>query len=132
MKYSVRVRDARLEAVHKTIGPSPHCRIYSGAVPADCASAPRGEMLVEIKLPGNWLSAAHKGTKVSSGSWTGNAIASGDATCFRIESEEGCDVQGTAGGRDSDAELKLATKSAELVEGHVVTVETFTLKTGNA
>ena len=49
VQFSVRVRNARLDVIETTTGASPKLRIYSGAMPVNCAAAPTGT-LIEIPL----------------------------------------------------------------------------------
>jgi hypothetical protein len=131
MKYSERVNNGRLDSIQQTVGGSPVCCIYSGYMPASCDKPPAGKLLVTMKLPAHWLKTAEKCKVTSTGPWSGEAVAGGEATFFRIETKEGCDLQGTVGGRNSNAELTLLTKTAEIVSGQLVTVESFSIASGN-
>lgn len=48
LQYSEPVRNARLDAVESTIGPTPILRIYSGSKPAATTDAATGTLLLVI------------------------------------------------------------------------------------
>jgi hypothetical protein len=58
LQYSVAVRNARLDQVETTIGTGPLLKIFSGAVPANCAAADPAGLLCAITLPSDWMAAA--------------------------------------------------------------------------
>jgi len=130
LQYSVTLRNNKLDQVESTTGVSAKLRIYTGAAPADCATAASGTMLVEITLPSDWMNAASSGTKTKLGTWTGTGAAAGTAGYFRIwdSGVANCTVQGTAGTSGTDMILDAAT----IAVSQTVTVNTFTLTAGNA
>jgi len=98
LQLSVAVRNARLDAIETTIGPSAIMRIRTGAAPANCAAADTGTVLATINLPADYMAAASNGNKVLGGSWLDNAAdATGVAAHFRIYDSTGavCHMQGT-------------------------------------
>jgi hypothetical protein len=99
MQYSIAVNNARLDAIESTTGVSAKLRLYTGAAPANCATAASGTMLCEMALPSDWMAAASGATKLKSGTWSGTGAAAGVAGYFRIVDNAGttCHVQGTAG-----------------------------------
>jgi len=111
MKYSVRVLDARLNAIRDAIGPAPTLTIYSG----------KG-VLARIKLPDQWLGDAKGGAISSVGPWRGKVFAGGDATRFSIGNN---DIQGLVG---KELQLKFGPK---LLEGTDVIIDKFMLRAGN-
>jgi hypothetical protein len=131
LQYSVAVRNARLDVVESTIGTAAVLKIFSGAVPANCAAAnPTGE-LVSITLPSDWMAAAASGAKAKSGTWSGTA-SSGSATTpqsFRIYASDGttCGIQGTCGVGSGDLSV-----DGVITSGQTVTVSSFSLTAGNA
>ena len=132
VQFSVRVRNARLDVIETTVGVSPKLRIYSGAMPANCAAAPTGTLIAEITCPSDWLAAASAGSKVLSGSWTVAAIAAGTAGYYRIYDSPGtnCDEQGNitaTGGGGS-----MTVDNTSIAAGQTVTVTSKTLTDGNA
>lgn len=98
LKYSVTVRNARLDAIETTIGTSAILKIRTGAPPANCAAADSGTVLSTVNLPSDWLAAAASGEKSKSGTWEDtSADATGTAAHFRIYDSGGstCHIQGT-------------------------------------
>ena len=132
VQFSVRVRNARLDVIETTIGASPKLRIYSGAMPVNCAAAPTGTLIAEITCPADWLAAASNGSKVLSGSWTVAATNAGTAGYYRIYDSTGtnCDEQGnitaTGGGG------AMTVDNTSIAAAQTVTVTTKTLTDGNA
>lgn len=107
IQLSTPVRNARLDAIEATIGPSPIMRIRTGAQPANCAASRSGTVLATINLPSDWMQAASGGSKALSGTWSDNsADAGGTAGHFEIMDSTGstCHLQGsvsaTGGGGD--------------------------------
>lgn len=64
LKYSVTVRNARLDAIETTIGTSAILKIRTGAPPANCAAADSGTVLSTVNLPSDWMAAAASGEKL--------------------------------------------------------------------
>lgn len=58
IQLSTLVRNARLDAIETQIGTAPVIGIRTGAMPADCATAATGNVLVQQALPSDWLAAA--------------------------------------------------------------------------
>lgn len=130
------VRDARLNAVESTTGTAAKLRIFTGALPANCAAADSGTLIADLTLPSDWMNASAAGVKTKLGTWTGlghaNAGAGMDAGHFRIKNSAGTvthvqgDVTATGGGG------ALTLDSINIATGQPVTVNTFTLTDGNA
>ena len=129
LQYSVVVNNARLDAVETAAGASAKLRIYTGAAPANCASAATGTLLCEINLPSDWMAAAASASKAKAGTWTGAAGAAGTAGYFRIVDNAGttAHVQGTCGQGAGD----LSLDNTNIANGQTVTVNTFTLNSAN-
>lgn len=131
IQYSVTVRNNQLDQVETTAGASAKLRIYTGAAPADCATAASGTLLVEIALPADWMAAAASGSKAKSGAWSGTASAGSGATpgYFRIVDSAGttCHMQGTAGVGSGDLSV-----DGTITSGQTVTVSTFSITAANA
>jgi len=129
LKYSVAVRDARLNAIETTIGTTPTLEIRTLAPPATCASADIGVVLATITLPSDWMAAASGGTKALLGSWVdSNADATGDAGHFRIKQGATCHIQGSVGTSGAD----MIVDSTAFTIGQQFTVTSFTITAGNA
>jgi hypothetical protein len=98
LQLSVAARNARLDVVETTIGTAPKLRLYTGAPPATCVTAPSGTLIREITLPSDWMNVASGGSKTLLGSWTdSSAGTAGTAGYYRIYDSAGttCHEQGT-------------------------------------
>jgi len=129
IQYSVAVNTARLDAVESTIGTAAILKIFSGAVPANCAAAnPSGE-LVSMTLPSDWMNGASAGSKTKNGTWSGTASGTGTAASFRIYASDGttCGIQGSCGLGSGDLQLD----NTSIANGQTVTVNTFTINAAN-
>lgn len=131
LQYSVAVRNARLDTVESTIGTGALLQLFTGSAPANCATADSGTKLIEITLPSDWMAAASGGTKAKLGTWSGTAIAAGNAGYFRIKDSTGttCGMQGTVTATGGGGDLTL--DNITLAIGQVLTESTFTLTAGN-
>lgn len=132
MQVSVAVQNARLDAIETAIGTAPLLRVYSGAMPANCAAAATGTLLVEMTLPSDWMAAASGGTKAKSGTWQDLAAnAAGTGGYYRIYDSAGtnCHVQGTVtisgGGGDMTFDNNV------FAVGQSVSINTYTWTDGN-
>jgi hypothetical protein len=137
IQFSVTVRDARLEAIETATGTAAVLKIFTGAQPANCATANSGTELVSMTLPSDYLAAASGGSKAKTGTWQGTAIASGTAGHFRLYASNGttCHQQGSVSQRTADGgtgDMRLEQATAAIASGQVVTISTFTLTDANA
>ena len=133
LQHSTAVRNARLDAIEATIGTSAILKIYSGAMPANCAASRTGTVLATLNLPSDWLGNAASGVKSKSGTWDDNsADASGTAGYYTIFASDGTTVheQGniTATGGGGAMELD----NTVLAAGQQFTVTAYALTEGNA
>ena len=131
IQFSVRVRNARLDAIETTIGVSPVLEIRSGAKPINCAAADTGTVLATLALPSDYMSAASAGFKQLLGTWQDlSADATGVAGHFRLKGGGNCDMQGditaTGGGGD------MLLDNTSLATGQQFTVSGFGITDGNA
>lgn len=131
-QYSVEVRNAKLDSIETTIGASPVLTIWSGAAPANCATANSGTKLVSISLPSDWMAAASNGSKAKSGTWEDtSADDTGDAGHFRIHDSGGnCHIQGTVTGTGGGGDMQVDNIS--IASGQQVTITSFVINSGNA
>lgn len=135
IQYSTTLRNNQLDQIETTTGVSAKLRLYSGAAPADCATAPSGTLLVEMALPSDWLAAASGGQKSKTGTWTGQGTAgAGTGTAagyFRIYDSAGttCHMQGTVTISGGGGDMTL--DNPNIAQYQVVTVNTFTVTAGN-
>lgn len=130
-QYSVAINNAKLDVIESTIGASPKLRMYTGAVPANCAAVATGTMLVEIPLPADWLSTSSANSKIKVGTWTAAAVAGGVVGYYRIVDNAGAvaHVQGAVGMSGSGAEAIM--DNTTLVLNQTVTINAATLVGGN-
>lgn len=133
MQLSVRVRNARLDVIESTIGPSAVLKIRTGAAPASCATADSGTVLATVNLPADWMEPAANGQKGLSGTWQDNAADSGGtAAHFRLYASDGvtCDAQGTVSATGGGGDLQV--DNTNFATGQQFSVTAFTLTDGNA
>jgi len=132
IQLSTTVRNARLDAVETAIGTSPQLRLYTGAVPASCATAASGTLLATITLPSDWLSAASNGSKAMAGTWSGTGAAAGTAGYYRIYDSTGttCHLQGTVTATGGGGDMILDNTS--IASSQAVSVSSYSLTDANA
>ncbi len=131
VQLSVAARNARLNSIPTTVGPSAILQIRTGVPPADCASASTGTVLATLPLPATYFAAAAGGAMAKTGTWEDvSADASGTAGHFRIfdSGVTTCHMQGTCGVGTGDLQLD----STIVVAGQDVVITAFTLTDGNA
>ncbi len=134
LKYSVTVRNARLDAIETTIGTSAILKIRTGAPPANCAAADSGTVLSTVNLPSDWMAAAASGEKSKSGTWEDtSADATGTAAHFRIYDSGGstCHIQGTVTSVATGTGDMLVDNDA-FAAGQNFTVSSFKITSANA
>jgi len=131
IQYSVTVNNAQLDSKETTIGTAPVMRIYSGSMPANCATASSGTKLTEDALPSDWMNAAASASKTKLGTWTLNGITGGTAGYFRIydSTMTTCHMQGTVTATGGGGDMTLDNTS--IATSQVITVNTFTINSGN-
>lgn len=133
IQLSIAARNARLDAIETTAGTAALLRIYSGSVPADCATAASGTLLAEASLPSDWMTAASAGAKAKTGTWSdSSANATGTAAHFRLYDSGGttCHMQGTVTATGGGGDMTV--DSTSFTAGQVFTISTFTLTDANA
>lgn len=133
VQLSVAVRNARLNAIETTIGTGAIKRIFTGSMPASCATADSGTMLAQATLPSNWMADAAAGAKEIAGVWADtSADAAGTAGYWRIYDSgvAECGMQGTCSGSGGGGDLVLT--NTNIAVGQSITISTFTLTDGNA
>lgn len=136
IQYSTALRNAQLDQIETVAGASARLHLYSGALPANCAAAANGSLLVNMALPADYMDAAAAGAKAKAGTWSGAGLAAaGSGTnigYFRIMDSTGttCHMQGTVtitgGGGD------MTIDNVNVAQNQVVTVGTFSVSAGNA
>lgn len=133
VKFSVTVRNARLDAIETAIGTSAVLKIRTGAAPANITDADSGTVLATLTLPSDWLAAAASGSKAKSGTWEDtSADNTGTAAHFRIYASDGTTqhIQGTVTATGGGGDMTVDNTS--FAAGQSFSVTTFTLTDGNA
>ncbi len=132
LKYSVAVRNAKLDAIEATIGTAAVLKIRTGAPPASVADADAGTVLATVTLPTDWMAAAANGAKAKQGTWEDpSADATGIAGHFRLYASDGttAHMQGTitvtGGGGD------MTVDNTSFAAGQAFSVTSFTITDGN-
>jgi hypothetical protein len=133
VKFSVAVRNARLDALETAIGVSAVLKIRTGTEPANITDADSGTVLATLTLPSDWLAAAANGAKAKSGTWEDlSADASGTAGHFRVYASNGTtqhiqgNVTATGGGGN------MTVDNVVFAAGQGYSVSAFTITDGNA
>lgn len=131
IKFSNAVRNAILDSVETTIGPSAVLSIKSGAQPTACNSANSGTVLVTYNLSADWAAAASGGSK-NFNALPLSALATGTGTAghFRIFSNGGtCHWQGTVTVTDGGGDIEIDNLS--IANNQSVLVTSFSLTAPN-
>lgn len=132
IKYSVAVRNARLDAIETVIGASAVLKIRTGSAPANCAASDTGTVLATLSLPSDWMAAASSGAKAMTGTWEdASADANGTAAHFRIYASDGttCGMQGTVSGIGGGGDMII--DNPVLVATQSFSISSFTITEGN-
>ena len=133
IQLAVSTRNARLDAIETDAGTSAKLEIWSGAMPANCATASSGTKLAQFNLASDWAASASSGSKALNGlplSTTG--AASGTAGYFRLlkTDDSTCILQGTVTATGGGGDMTLDNIS--IASGQTVNVTGFTITDGNA
>jgi hypothetical protein len=127
---SVAARNARLNALNTELSTGAILKLFSGALPANCAAADPSGTLCTITLTGSAFASASSGAMAMTGTWAGTGSASGTAACFRLYDSGGttCHQQGDAG----TSGTAMVLTNASIANGQAVSVTTYTITAGNA
>lgn len=133
VQLSVAVRNARLDAIETAVGVSAKLQMYSGSMPANCATAASGTKLLEDALASDWAANASSGSKaLNSTPIAGTALATGTAGYFRLVDSTGatCHMQGTITATGGGGDMTIDNTS--IASGQTVNVTSFSVTDGNA
>lgn len=132
VKFSINVRNARLDSIESVVGASPKLQLRTGAQPSNCGSANIGILLATIDLPADWMAAASGGSKSISGTWEGSGIADGIVGHYRLfnNAETVCHEQGTVMLDGSGGDLTL--DNTDVKTGQIISISTWTKTDANA
>lgn len=132
IQLSTAVRNALLDSIETQIGASAVLKIFTGAPPANCATANSGTVLATLALPADYWAAASSGAKAKSGTWEDlSADGTGTAGHFRIYASDGttCGIQGTITATGGGGDMEVDNTSFVTAQGFTVTA--FTLNAPN-
>lgn len=87
-KYSISIRNAQLQALEDTVGPSAVIRLCGGPLPSDVGTFDGGASLAKITLPQDWANVAD-GTLNKEGVWQTNATITGSPTHIKLYQADG-------------------------------------------
>jgi hypothetical protein len=133
IQLSTAVRNARLDAIESTIGAAAKLQIWTGSMPASCATAASGTKLLEDTLASDWAANASGGTKSFNNTpIAGSGLAGGTAGYFRIVDSAGttCHLQGTVTATGGGGDMTIDNTS--IASGQTVNITSFTLTDANA
>jgi hypothetical protein len=126
LQEGVLLRNAKMNAINTSLGASATLKIFSGAVPVNCAAADPSGLLLTINLPATPFGAAAAGAIALSGTWTTSTTTPGTAASFRIfDSSGNCAFQG-------NVTTDLVLNNTSIGTNQTTTVTTFSLTAGNA
>jgi hypothetical protein len=133
IQLAVSTRNARLDAIEVDAGASAKLQIYTGSLPASCATAASGTKLAEFALAADWAAAADAGAKSFNNlTLTTTGLAGGTAGYFRLCKSDGttCIMQGTITATGGGGDMTVDNTSIAL--NQVVNVTALTITDGNA
>lgn len=133
LQYSEALRNAQLDAIETTVGIDAVLKIFTGAMPANVATADSGTELAEMALPTDYMAAASSGSKVKAGTWEdASANATGTAGYFRIYEDDGttCHIQGTISETGGGGDMII--QNADVNSGQAIEITAFSISAGNA
>ena len=126
LQYGVNFRNAGLNGKATNLGATSTLKIFSGAVPANCAAADPTGLLCTMTLPAAPFATAAAGAMALAGTWNGTASATGTAACHRIyDSSANCAIQG-------NVTTDLVLNNTSITNGQSISVTGYTLTSGNA
>lgn len=97
--------------------------LYTGSQPASAEDAATGTLLATVNLPSPAFSAATNGVASKDGSWSGVAVATGDAGWFRMyDSGQAKHKDGVVTATGGGGEIEISDLS--VVTGDTVIVDT--------
>lgn len=125
LQFSTTCRNDMLNQFDTVLGASGTLTIATGSVPATCATAASGTLLVTINLNATAFASASAGAVVMNGlTLSGTAGATGTAGYFRLlDGSAACHMQGTVGTSGTD----MIINNASITNGQTVQVTGFTV-----
>lgn len=128
VKFSVEVRNAAVNSIESTIGPSARLIFYTGSPPASTASAATGSTIATMVLPSDWLNDASGGSKTLNGTWSTTASVTGTIGYYRIydSSNTICHEQGTVTISGGGGDMTLDNVNAATGQTLTILAKTYT------
>jgi hypothetical protein len=124
LQYDPVLRTNQVAQLQTTVGATGHLKIFSGAMPANCATADPAGLLADIVLPASFLTSANGVTTIA-GTWSVTATGAGTAQCFRMyDGGAVCHIQG-------NVTTDLTLNNTSIAVGQPVTVTAFSVTAGN-
>jgi len=127
LQLGVLARNAQLDNMNTQLGATATIKIFTGAVPVNCAAADPAGGLVAIALTNPVFATAASGAIAkSAGAWSANATAAETALSYRMyDSSAVCQQQG-------NVSTDLVLNNTSIAIGQTVTVTTYAITAGNA
>ena len=133
LQLSTSVRNAMLDAIETTVGTSAILELRTGSVPATCATADSGTLLISYSLASDWAAAASSASKALNNTpLTGSATGTGTAGHFRLKDSGGttCHAQGTITATGGGGDMTVDNTS--IASGQTVNVTSLSFAQGGA
>lgn len=125
LQFGSALRTNRVAQIQATIGTSGTLKIFSGAVPANCAASDPSGLLATITLPSTFLTST-AGVTAIAGTWSATASATNTAASFRMyDGSSVCAVQG-------NVTTDLVLNNTSITSGQTVSVTQFNVTDANA
>lgn len=128
LQFSTAARNAILDAIESAAGTAAKLLIYTGSLPANCAAADGGSVLVTFDLASDWAAAASSGSKnFNNTPLSTTASGTGTAGHWRLLDSAGttCHMQGTLTATGGGGDMTIDNTS--VATGQTVNVTSFTL-----
>lgn len=128
LQFSETVRNAILDSIEVAISTSAVLKIFDGSLPANCAAADAGTVLVTLSLDSNWMADAASGSKAKAGTWAdASADNTGTADYFRLYASNGttCHMQGTVTATGGGGDMTV--DNINFAAAQAFSITTFTL-----
>lgn len=129
LQFSVTARNGLLNSIQTSVGNNAIVEIFTGAAPANCATAATGTSLVTWNLANTWVGAAASGSaSFTNTPLVSNAAATGTAGYFRVYDSlaNNCHMQGTVTQTGSGGDMTLDNTSINTGQNVQITSWTLT------
>jgi hypothetical protein len=124
-RYGTQIRNAKLDASNRALGPNASMKIFTAKDTDSCDVVDPPGLLAWLTLPNPPFKPAANGVMHINGPWEGNATADGIAASWRIYDSDGaCAMQGNC-----STELPLNNNNIKLSQE--VFIAEFTITEGN-